>query len=450
MSCHGHVWRVLAHGAERIHWRCIVHIRHGDRHNRWHPVHRVPDWPATYRIVTTGGGVTSTINGTCTYDNNAVAGTCTNQYRDTTGQAFTSVSTTRHATRGDVVDEVSVIPPLQRSLGTTTTLTAVPSTRRAPPRSPTTRRNALYPSSRRPFRQAECHVHHHLYRMDSAGRPTVASSSRQQLRPTPMTMPTCNANDYDGGCVVFAGVRHQRESDRRHLQQRGHVDTHDAVDAASLQIVARLDMAVAAFVVTSSIAGLPVVLGDGRRVAAQWRHDSTSTRAAAFVTAAALLWMAVTWSAAKSGIFATGICFPAVRTLDPRDSNMSAAIASSTLGRRLAQSIPLWRRSPFRDFDYRSSSRCMRCSTRGVMPEQMSYSGRNFDIVTGATAIIVSALVWSGRGGRRLVAAWNGLGLLLLTNVVIVAILRTPRFRYFGDDALNTWVFDPPFVWLRR
>lgn len=79
--------------------------------------------PATYRIVTTGGGVTSTTNGTCTFNNNTAEGTCTNQYSDSTGQTFTSVSTTRHSTRGDAVDEVSVIPPLQRSLGTTTTVT---------------------------------------------------------------------------------------------------------------------------------------------------------------------------------------------------------------------------------------------------------------------------------------------------------------------------------------
>lgn len=79
--------------------------------------------PATYRIVTTGGGLTSTTNGTCTFNNNTVEGTCTNLYTDSAGQAFTTVSTTRHTTRGDVVDEVSVIPPLQRSVGTTTTVT---------------------------------------------------------------------------------------------------------------------------------------------------------------------------------------------------------------------------------------------------------------------------------------------------------------------------------------
>jgi hypothetical protein len=78
----------------------------------------------------------------------------------------------------------------------------------------------------------------------------------------------------------------------------------------------------------------------------------------------------------------------------------------------------------------------------------MSYSGRNFDIVTGASAIVVVVLIASGLAGRKLVMAWNVAGLLLLTNVVIVAILATPAIRYFGDQQLNVWVTYPPFVWL--
>jgi hypothetical protein len=85
---------------------------------------------------------------------------------------------------------------------------------------------------------------------------------------------------------------------------------------------------------------------------------------------------------------------------------------------------------------------------RGIMPLEMSYSGRNFDIVTGASAIIVALLVAAGRGGRRLVLSWNVLGLVLLGNVVTVAILGTPAIRYFGDDHLNVWVTYAPFVWL--
>ena len=76
----------------------------------------------TYRVTTSGGGVTSTTNGNCVFDATRVEGTCTNEYTDSSGQKFTSVSVTRHATRGDAVDEVSVIPPLNRSISTTTTI----------------------------------------------------------------------------------------------------------------------------------------------------------------------------------------------------------------------------------------------------------------------------------------------------------------------------------------
>jgi hypothetical protein len=55
---------------------------------------------------------------------------------------------------------------------------------------------------------------------------------------------------------------------------------------------------------------------------------------------------------------------------------------------------------------------------RGIMPEQMSYTGRNFDIVTGASAIVVAALVATRIAGRRFVLAWNLVGLLLLVNIV--------------------------------
>jgi hypothetical protein len=78
----------------------------------------------------------------------------------------------------------------------------------------------------------------------------------------------------------------------------------------------------------------------------------------------------------------------------------------------------------------------------------MSYSGRNFDIVTGVTALVVAFLVLAGRAGRGLVVAWNVLGLFLVLNVVTIGILSTPRFRYFGDDRLNVWITYPPFVWL--
>lgn len=172
-------------------------------------------------------------------------------------------------------------------------------------------------------------------------------------------------------------------------------------------------------------------------------------RAAAATAAAALAWMAVTGIAARAAIFRNWEQTPPpFALLVAVIFVLAAAIAWSRLGLRLAQFIPLWILVGVQAFRLPLELAMHELAERGIMPEQMSYSGRNFDIVTGATAIIVAALVWSGRGGRRLVTAWNILGLALLANIVTVAILATPRFRYFGDHSLNTFVMDPPYVWL--
>ena len=49
---------------------------------------------------------------------------------------------------------------------------------------------------------------------------------------------------------------------------------------------------------------------------------------------------------------------------------------------------------------------------------------------------------------RWIVGAWNLLGFVLLINVVTIAIVSTPVFRWFGNDRLNVFVTYPPFVWL--
>jgi len=175
----------------------------------------------------------------------------------------------------------------------------------------------------------------------------------------------------------------------------------------------------------------------------------TVVRAAAVAGLAAIAWMAITWAAASSGIFLEWDRVPPpFGVLVFLIVVVSAAIAFSAFGSRIARYVPLWSLVAVQAFRLPLELAMHGMYTRGIMPVQMSYSGLNFDIVTGITAVIVAALVATGRGGKALVATWNVLGLMLLINVVIVAILGTPRFRFFGDEQLNTWVFYPPFVWL--
>jgi hypothetical protein len=175
---------------------------------------------------------------------------------------------------------------------------------------------------------------------------------------------------------------------------------------------------------------------------------SAAARAALLMALVSAVWMGVTWAAAARGTFRQWERLPpSFAVLALLIFAFSFRLALGGVGRRLA-ALPLWLLVGIQGFRLPLELAMHRMFERGIMPEQMSYSGRNFDIVTGATALIVAALVFAGRGGKALVAAWNVLGLALLINVVAIALLSTPMFAFFGNDRLNVWVTYPPFVWL--
>jgi hypothetical protein len=91
-----------------------------------------------------------------------------------------------------------------------------------------------------------------------------------------------------------------------------------------------------------------------------------------------------------------------------------------------------------------------RAAREGTMPEQMTFTGWNFDILTGATALLVAALAARGQAPRWLLLGWNTLGSLLLVTILAIAVASLPSFAAFGPEPaqLNTWVGYFPFVWL--
>jgi hypothetical protein len=185
-----------------------------------------------------------------------------------------------------------------------------------------------------------------------------------------------------------------------------------------------------------------------------WRRSgatvSVSRRTAVIVGVDTAVWMALTWVAASSGLLQQWdrtpppFLFVILGTVV-----LSVILAFGGVGARIAQHIPIWALVAIQSFRLPLEVAMHALAQRGIMPMQMSYSGRNFDIATGATAIVVAILVKQRYGGgRRLVAAWNVLGLALLVNVVSVAMASMPLLRLFGDDRVVTFVTYPPFVWL--
>ena len=84
-----------------------------------------------------------------------------------------------------------------------------------------------------------------------------------------------------------------------------------------------------------------------------------------------------------------------------------------------------------------------------IIPVQMTFEGKNFDILSGITALIVAHFVYRNKVSNNIIIAWNVFGLLLLLNIFVIAILSTPLpIRVFMNEPANTVVAYFPFVWL--
>src|SRR5215470_4897822 len=85
----------------------------------------------------------------------------------------------------------------------------------------------------------------------------------------------------------------------------------------------------------------------------------------------------------------------------------------------------------------------------GFVPVQMTLEGRNWDVLTGLTALPMAWLVTKNRAPRWLIYAWNLMGLALLLNVITIAALSMPTpLRQFHNEPANTFVAYFPYLWL--
>jgi hypothetical protein len=127
---------------------------------------------------------------------------------------------------------------------------------------------------------------------------------------------------------------------------------------------------------------------------------------------------------------------------------LTALIVFSVVGARLADGIPLGAVVLLQSFRLPVEWLLHRLAVEGMAPAEMTWAGRNFDVVTGLTALLLG--LWLLRGGRvprGVVLGWNLLGLALLANIVAVAVLATPAFHRFpGPPNLLPSTF--PWVWL--
>jgi len=85
----------------------------------------------------------------------------------------------------------------------------------------------------------------------------------------------------------------------------------------------------------------------------------------------------------------------------------------------------------------------------GRLPVQMTFEGRNFDVLVGLTAPVVALGVARGSIGTRGAVAWNVASLGALANIVVIAITTMPGPLHLDWPGIsNAIVTEMPFVWL--
>jgi hypothetical protein len=85
-----------------------------------------------------------------------------------------------------------------------------------------------------------------------------------------------------------------------------------------------------------------------------------------------------------------------------------------------------------------------------AVPELMTFTGRNFDIISGFTAPFIAYYGFKkGMLSRKFILVWNFICLGLLMNIVVNAVLSIPSpMQKFGFDQPNIAVLNFPFSWL--
>lgn len=85
----------------------------------------------------------------------------------------------------------------------------------------------------------------------------------------------------------------------------------------------------------------------------------------------------------------------------------------------------------------------------GAVPRIMTFEGGNWDILMGLSAPLLYWLVRRQRVGRWVLLGWNVLGLALLLNIVVVAVLAAPSpVQRLAFDQPNVALLHFPFGWL--
>lgn len=84
-----------------------------------------------------------------------------------------------------------------------------------------------------------------------------------------------------------------------------------------------------------------------------------------------------------------------------------------------------------------------------LVPQLMTFEGRNFDILAGLSALLMFGLLRTHRLNRMLLIGWNVIGLVLLLNIVVHGLLSAPSpIQQLAFDQPNVALLHFPYALL--
>lgn len=187
-----------------------------------------------------------------------------------------------------------------------------------------------------------------------------------------------------------------------------------------------------------------------RNAGSREESNSSKLRWTGIAVLVVAIWLGVSAGVAQSGI---------LREFDRRPPPFlllafgfifaTMALAFSPLGTRLVKGIGIAWLIAFQAFRIPVELWLHRLYQENVIPVQMTYSGLNFDILSGILAWALGIWALKGQPPRWAIWSFNLIGLGLLVNIVTIAILSAPiPFRQFFNEPANTFIAYWPFVWL--
>jgi hypothetical protein len=155
---------------------------------------------------------------------------------------------------------------------------------------------------------------------------------------------------------------------------------------------------------------------------AGYKNKKLATKRVLSTATGATIWLSIVSVIVQSGVLAAAP-MPRLLIFFGFVNLVSIGFALSPLGGWVSTGLPLGILVAFQGFRFPLELILHSWAEQKVIPLTMTWSGSNFDIVSGVLAILLAPLV---HRHRSLAWIFNGIGFALLINVIRVAVFSSP------------------------